>query len=156
MELIGCFSVVKFQPNSWAGFISALVTSRTKAKIPAFQSLMRTWLGSQSLQLSGNLAWFSRQHYPVLIASSPWDSRPLGRPLPDINITCSCRTLGDTSIHRQWKAYHTAKAGMLASAVDLRIECAACRRCWQLPTSTSLGRIHEYAGFFAVEIPLNP
>lgn len=153
-ELFGCLTWELFEPINWAGFICALTIRRTSTRSPTIQAMFDSWMEFQPLQRYSDLAWFSYQYGPILIASSPWDLRPLGRPLPDIDSTCTCISKDSSFSARRWKVFHNAKAGMHASFVKVWVECSACQRHWHLPTSTLIGSIHEYASFFAVEIPL--
>lgn len=153
VEIFGCLGLDELRPLQWASFVSSLATHRTNNTL-TWQSLIHSWLLSRTLRLSSNLVQFAKQGEPTLIVSSPWETRPLGRPLPDINSTCDCRSSDRSHPHRRWNVSHTAVEGMQASAVDIRVECSACWRRWDLPTSTCTGIIHEHGGLYVVEISI--
>lgn len=154
-EVLGCLSLESFEATIWANFFCTIVMSRlTKQRLDA-KALGHLWLDASRLDRSTNLAWFSANSPAVLLLSSPWSARPLGRPLPNINDMCVCSSPGRSPSRRHWKVTHTAQDGMQLRSISISVECSNCKRSWRLCTDRSIGRIHQVGERFMVEMPLS-
>ncbi|KAG9083359.1 hypothetical protein FS749_006077 [Ceratobasidium sp. UAMH 11750] len=116
LETFGCLSLRGYQQAKW-GLLATVLTAR----IPSGTStgpkgLVRIWLELESLHDFNDLALFSSDHPSVLIASSPWISRPLGRQLPSVKSICGCERPADAVSEREWKVHYSATAAKLASS----------------------------------------
>lgn len=116
-----------------------------------------------------DLVVFSKLEPPLMLLSSPFAERPLGKPLPNIQHTCtcsqqapvtgtgSCSSLEVSAGHRRkkWIVSHDASDGRDVSSLTIDVSCSNCGRNWRLPCHGLHGRIRYMDGRFGVELSLH-
>ena len=115
------------------------------------QSLIAAWSKSEVVHSISNIFFVSVAHPPLLLLSSPWNLRPLGRAFPDIETICDCKPSRSRGVSRQWLIDHTAKPGMAAQNVQVKLTCSRCRSTWHVNNNLTSGTIREADGRFTVE-----
>lgn len=92
---------------------------------------------------------------------APFQSRPLGKPLPSVISVCSCPDVppGERLVLRRrnsrkvWEVDHNGADGVLLRDVVLKATCSVCRQVWPLPSEHMAGTLRKHAGIFAAIVP---
>ncbi|CAE6464675.1 unnamed protein product [Rhizoctonia solani] len=145
----------------FATFLANLSTNRAGDSKEMGTVILNSWLGDDIVCHHSNMLYMERDTRPMMWCYSPFQSRPLGKPLPDLSRVCSCPGLdidrSDSDSEEQgrkfWHVSHNAKHGMLLKDIVAKAECSICGRHWPLPTENLAGSMHCYNGRYAAVIP---
>ncbi|CAE6475595.1 unnamed protein product [Rhizoctonia solani] len=145
----------------FATFLANLSTNRAGDSKEMGTVILNSWLGDDIVCHHSNMLYMERDTRPMMWCYSPFQSRPLGKPLPDLSRVCSCPGLdidrSDSDSEEQgrkfWHVSHNAKHGMLLKDIVAKAECSICGRYWPLPTESLTGSMHCYNGRYAAIIP---
>lgn len=121
-------------------------------------SLLDMWLRDALACTHTDLIHFARGKPPMLFCFSPFESRPLGKALPNLLMSCKCGTPiaeGATSRRRQkvWQVRKTGKNGTPLSKVVVTAICTACEQTWKMSEPGLAGRLVKASGLYAAEVP---
>jgi hypothetical protein len=127
----------------------------------AAETIFRTWLTDSVAASHTDLVCLARGSEPVLWIFAPFQSRPLGKPLPSIITTCSCPGvpqgerlhLRRQNSRKAWEVDHNGADGMLLRDVVLKATCTLCRQVWPLPSEHMAGTLRKYGGMFSAVVP---
>jgi hypothetical protein len=145
-----------------------MITMVTKASVQligyegwSINKLMDLWLRDDLAVTHSDLICFSRDEAPVMWLFSPFQSRPLGKELPSVLMTCTCPSLEkpNTSrlpaerVRKLWKVTHNAKPGKPLREVEVKASCTVCKQVWKLPTEALHGELRYVGGLYAAIVP---
>lgn len=127
----------------------------------AAETMFRTWLTDSVAASHTDLICLTRGSEPTLWLYAPFQSRPLGKPLPSIIATCTCPGVPSderVQLRRQgsrkaWEVDHNGKDGVRLCDVVLKATCTVCRQKWPLPSEHLAGTLRKYSGTFAAVVP---
>jgi hypothetical protein len=128
------------------------------------RGLLELWLRHDLASTHTDLICISREEDPELWLFSPFQTRPLGKELPSILMTCSCSSLdkpgsrrtGNSQTRTIWKVTHNSKHGKALRDIAVKAACSTCKQTWILPTADLVGKLHHTAGLYAAIVPYFP
>ena len=153
--VLATLNLTRFRVGGWAAFIKDLVSSPLNRAHPSLEELTQCWMGCPGVFDHTDLVAFYRYHLPVMLLASPFDIRPLGRPLPDVKSTCVCSTTSSNFSSKIWVVKHNACDGKPVKEVEVSASCSCCHRTWCLPSSEMQGIVRHVAGRYSVSLPLD-
>ncbi|KAG8732513.1 hypothetical protein FRC11_013076 [Ceratobasidium sp. 423] len=124
-----------------------------------FEGFFELWLQDEFAPTHTDVIYFERNAEVSLILFSPFQTRPLGRELPNVLMTCTCPGLDERlgqpgrRIKKTWKVTHNAKNKMDVNTIRVDATCTVCRQRWTLPTAGLRGKILKVSGLYAVVVP---
>ncbi|KAB5588351.1 hypothetical protein CTheo_8204 [Ceratobasidium theobromae] len=141
--------------------IARLSTCMVDGDSDAMETMFRLWLTDSVAVSHTDMLCFARGGEPTLWLYAPFQSRPLGMPLPSIMTTCSCpdlniaehRTLRRLKSRKAWEVDHNGADGVALRDVAVKASCTVCRQVWPLPADHLAGTLRKYAGNFAAVVP---
>lgn len=139
----------------WVSFLTCVVGSRSGSDGPSLEALTRCWMECDDVFNYANLVVFSRSSTPCILLASPFDRSPLGRPLPDLCLTCPCRLAKPARGRKRWIVEHTASDGCAVKDVRVTASCSNCRRTWCLPCSDMMGTVRRISDRYSVWLILD-
>lgn len=156
--LVGCLQK-KLAPAFLVNLLARTSISLAGIEESAYETILECWLSDGVACHHSNLIYMTRNVRPVMWLFSPFDSRPLGKELPHLLATCSCRRDSDSPMQGQpsdrkvWLVSHNAVDGMLLRDVVVKAKCSVCRQMWTLPTEHLAGNVYCHAGLYAAIVP---
>ncbi|KAG8729087.1 hypothetical protein FRC12_021262 [Ceratobasidium sp. 428] len=156
--LIGCLNP-KLDPAFLINFI-ARATTMTAGKGQSRRfDLLKCWLSDGVACPHTDLLYMARFELPSMWLFSPFESRPLGKELPNLLTVCLCRPSQPganqtTSCTRKvWIIDHWAKRDMQLRDVKIKARCSACKQQWILETDDLDGVLYQFGGLWAAIVP---
>lgn len=124
------------------------------------EKMFQTWLTDLAASHT-DIICLVRGSEPMLWLYAPFQSRPLGKPLPSVISTCSCPgiapgerlNLRRLNSRKAWEVDHNGKDGVLLRDVVLKATCTVCRQVWPLPSEHMAGTLRQYTGTYAAIVP---
>jgi hypothetical protein len=150
-----CLNLQAFDSAHWGQFVADAGIALLGSGDSTVSILVHAWMQNQAFLLCTDLIWFSTERPTLLLLASPFHDRPCGRPLPDINVVCTC-TPSRAHPWRQkkkWVVHHNCQDGMPVREVQVTAECSVCRQTWTLPTKQMTGVMCEANDSFSVLAP---
>jgi hypothetical protein len=164
----------RFRLGGWSSFITEIIGLHPQRGQTPLEVVATSWMVNQDMFDHTDLVIFSKSSSPVMLQSSPFVERPLGRSLPDIHDICCCharsrsrKASGSLSAcdknaptrswptsSKRWLVEHDAVDGRVLSELHISVSCSHCGRTWHLPCHDMRGRMRHVANRFGVEIPL--
>jgi hypothetical protein len=132
------------------------------------ETMFHMWLTDSVAASHTDMLCLARGSEPILWLYAPFQSRPLGKPLPSIMSTCSCPdrsaaepvTLRRAKSRKEWEVDHNGADGMALHDVVVKATCTVCRQMWPLPSEHLAGTLRKHAGSFAAVVqyfaPVSP
>ncbi|CAE6361975.1 unnamed protein product [Rhizoctonia solani] len=118
------------------------------------QSVMDVWLRDTLACTHTDLVYFGKEEKAQIFLFSPMQSRPLGRELPSIHMTCKCVPGNDNRSRRKtWIVKHRSFQGMDLNHIDINIRCSQCRSSYDLRASDHQGTLVKIGGLYAALVP---
>ncbi|QRV85102.1 helicase domain-containing protein [Ceratobasidium sp. AG-Ba] len=124
------------------------------------ESMFRLWLADSLAPAHTDIFCWSRERVPELWVYAPFQSRPLGKPLPDILSTCTCPGLPDgpprvlrNGSRKSWEVDHNGSDGCQLRDVIVKATCTVCRQMWPLHSEHMTGTLRKYKGVYAAVVP---
>lgn len=123
-------------------------------------ALVEHWMCDEMASTHTDVILLSPGTLPELYLFAPFQSRPLGRPLPSIVHTCLCPSIkkpapSDTS--KKWIVKHnirkSAETSDGTSCVDIRVRCSRCQAQWDLDTKDFPGKLIGVGGLYYARLP---
>jgi hypothetical protein len=158
--LIGCLNK-KFSPafmvNVFAKWSKLLVDESDEA----CKTMLHTWMRDTIACSHSDLLCLARGRRPEMWLYAPFQSRPLGKPLPSLLSVCPCSPPVDTQglvaigIRRRkiWKVEHEGVPGAKLRDVKVKAICQACRQAWPLPYESLAGILIRINGVYGAIVP---
>ncbi|KAG8721218.1 hypothetical protein FRC08_014951 [Ceratobasidium sp. 394] len=128
--------------------------------------LMDTWLRDSFACTHSDLIRFAAGHEPALFCFSPFQSRPLGKELPNLLTTCPCQKPRSPSPGKHsrkfWKVTHEdlgkksrGRDGEppLLKNIVIKAACSYCGEWWKMQQSDLPGTLHRYGGLYGAKVP---
>ncbi|KAB5587679.1 Hydrocephalus-inducing protein [Ceratobasidium theobromae] len=125
------------------------------------ETMFQMWLTDSVAASHTDVLCFARGREPTLWLYAPFQSRPLGKPLPSIMSTCSCpdmptdrhQALRRLNSRKAWEVDHNGADGVALRDVVVKATCTVCRQMWPLPSEHLAGTLRKYGGTFAAVVP---
>ncbi|KAG9096978.1 hypothetical protein FS749_007349 [Ceratobasidium sp. UAMH 11750] len=121
--------------------------------------VFQAWMRSDSACTHSDLIYFSKTDPVVMWLFSPFQTRPLGKPLPSLIGKCTCPKgplipLPEGAKGQKiWKVTWRGAVGSSLDKITVKATCSLCGQTWQLPTENMVGTLLEVSGLYAVEVP---
>lgn len=127
----------------------------------ATETMFQTWLTDSVAASHTDIICFARGSEPMLWLYAPFQSRPLGKPLPSVMSTCSCPDvpsgerlrLRRLNSRKAWEVDHNGADGVRLREVAVKATCTVCRQVWRLPSEHMAGTLRKCSGTFAAIVP---
>jgi hypothetical protein len=122
-------------------------------------ALFKLWLNESQACTHTGLICMEREKPPVMWLFSPFQTRPLGKELPSLLMTCTCPLLrtgpegGETLGRKVWAVTHNGRDGMLLRNVKVTAACSICRQGWELDSRNLDGHLRRSGGLYAAVVP---
>ncbi|KAG9126804.1 hypothetical protein FRC07_001877 [Ceratobasidium sp. 392] len=154
----------KMSPAYTANFLAALSTTMTGPDRQPEETMLRRWISDSVAVSHTDMLCLVRGRQPELWLYAPFQSRPLGRPLPSIMATCTCPDVphGEFRVvkrHRSrkvWEVDHNGRDGVPLREVRVKATCTICRQMWPLMSHHMAGTLRKYSGIYAAVLPYFP
>ncbi|QRW22534.1 Hydrocephalus-inducing protein [Rhizoctonia solani] len=118
------------------------------------RTLRLSWLRDSIAPSHSDLLFMSNGHAAEMWLYAPFQSRPLGRPLPSLLSVCPCSSKGKNQRRKKiWKVDHNGKSGRQLCDVEVKAICRACRQKWPLPQEDMKGILVKVNGVYAAIVP---
>ncbi|GAB1528453.1 hypothetical protein RhiTH_011647 [Rhizoctonia solani] len=118
------------------------------------RTLRLSWLRDSIAPSHSDLLFMSNGHAAEMWLYAPFQSRPLGRPLPSLLSVCPCSSEGKNQRRKKiWKVDHNGKSGKQLCDVEVKAICRACRQKWPLPQEDMKGILVKVNGVYAAIVP---
>ncbi|GAB1516961.1 hypothetical protein RhiTH_000004 [Rhizoctonia solani] len=118
------------------------------------KTLRLSWLRDSIAPSHSDLLFMSNGHAAEMWLYAPFQSRPLGRPLPSLLSVCPCSSEGKNQRRKKiWKVDHNGKSGKQLCNVEVKAICRACRQKWPLPQEDMKGILVKVNGVYAAIVP---
>jgi hypothetical protein len=125
------------------------------------ERMFQMWLTDSIAASHTNILCLSRGSEPMLWLYAPFQTRPLGKPLPNIMTTCSCpglagdelKTLRRLNSRKAWEVDHNGVDGVALRDVVVKATCTVCRQVWPLLLEHLAGTLRKHSGTFAALMP---
>lgn len=114
-----------------------------------WELLIDLWLRNTLANGHTDLIYFERHNRPRAFLFSPFQTRPLGIPLPPILNACPCRPGSEEKKRKVWKVQHTGVARKEIGKVVIRVECSVCEKVWHLQKPRLNGLLWTCGGLYA-------
>jgi hypothetical protein len=158
--IVGCFNE-KLSPAYMLTMVSKASVQLIGYEGWSITKLLDLWLRDDLAVTHSDLICFSKDAGPVTWLFSPFQSRPLGKELPNILMTCTCPTLDKSNsshmpsehVRKVWKVTHNAKPGKLLREIEVKASCSVCKQLWKLPTETLHSELRHVSGLYAAIVP---
>jgi hypothetical protein len=158
-SLVGCLNK-KFSPafmvNVFAKWSKALVNETGEA----CKAMHHIWMRDTIACSHSDLLCLARGRRPELWLYAPFQSRPLGKPLPSLLSVCPCSPASNeqaqaANIRRRkiWKVEHNGNPGSKLRNVKVKAICQACRQAWPLPQESLAGSLMKINGVYGAVVP---
>lgn len=158
-EIIAFLALEDLPAADWAGLATSLILRWIQGvndqRDEGVQSIIAAWSQSEAVHSRSNLLLFFACRPALVLFSSPWSLRPLGKAFPDVDTVCDCQPRTSRDTGRSWRVAHTALPGMPAPDVQVNLTCSRCRSTWHVSNNLSSGTLREANGRFTVEHVLN-
>lgn len=119
--------------------------------------VLDAWLRDSAACTHTDLIYFGRNEKARVLYFSPFQTRPLGKNLPNLFDSCQCRDHNVESPNRGkkkvWKVLHNGVHNRKLSEIVITISCSLCKTKWSLHQPNLPGKLHKVAGLFAAEVP---
>ncbi|KAG9093506.1 hypothetical protein FS749_014268 [Ceratobasidium sp. UAMH 11750] len=158
--LIGCLNK-KLAPAFIINLVARVTTSLVGADESPGQEVLNCWLSEALACGHTDLIYMTKGLPPCMWIFSPFNSRPLGKELPNLLGVCSCqqeRVPGggnQLSLRKFWIVSHEGSAhhGKPLREVRVKATCSRCAQTWIMPVDDLDGHLHIHGGLYAVVVP---
>ncbi|KAG9099553.1 hypothetical protein FRC06_005156 [Ceratobasidium sp. 370] len=141
--------------------LARLSTRMVDADPHAAETMFQTWLSDSLAPSHTDILCLSRRSEPMLWQYAPFQSRPLGKPLPSIMSMCTCpgvpvgeyRQLRRLGSRKAWEVDHNGRDGSALRDVAVKATCTLCRQMWPLPSEHMAGTLRKHLGIYATVVP---
>lgn len=123
--------------------------------------LLDVWLRDSLAPSHTDIICMTKREAPVMWLFSPFQTRPLGKELPNLLMTCTCPQIFHTGqrvtpvrhVQKVWKVTHNGHHGKPLRETSVRAACSLCKQVWILPTDHLSGTLHCAGGLYAAIVP---
>jgi hypothetical protein len=141
--------------------LARLTTQMVDPDPCASETMFQMWLTDSVAASHTDILCLARGSAPMLWLYAPFQSRPLGKPLPNIMTTCSCpnlpggeaKSLRRLNSRKAWEVDHNGADGVALRDVVVKATCTVCRQAWPLPSEHLAGTLRKHSGTFAAVVP---
>jgi hypothetical protein len=127
----------------------------------AHDIMRKTWLTDGPARIHTDIVYMAVNEEPEMWLYAPFQSRPLGKPLPSLLKVCTCpgiaRKPDGTPVAQQprkvWKVTHSGKAPNALRDVSVKASCTVCKQSWSLPSENLSGRLDNAGGKYCAIVP---
>ncbi|KAG9100404.1 hypothetical protein FS749_015425 [Ceratobasidium sp. UAMH 11750] len=150
-----CSNLRSFHVPDWGRFIAKVGPLLLKPRGQSVPQVVKAWMQSPSVFSSSNFVWVSSQYPTLLLLASPFETRPCGRPLPNVELACKCSGSHPCAWRKpkRWIVEHNCEDGTAVKDAVVFVGCSWCGKQWQLPTKTLAGVVCKIDKSFAVVAP---
>ncbi|KAG8714818.1 hypothetical protein FRC08_011407 [Ceratobasidium sp. 394] len=158
--LVGCLNQ-KLAPAYLVNFIAKASMSQVGVDEPTGEEILECWLSDGLVCNHTDLIFMAKGLPPCMWIFAPFDSRPLGKELPNLLGACSCQREGapggdDRPRRRKvWIVSHdgSARHGKPLRDVQVKARCSRCSQAWVMPVESLNGHLHVHGGLYAAVVP---
>ncbi|CAE6540621.1 unnamed protein product [Rhizoctonia solani] len=158
-SITGCLNH-KMSPGFMVNMMASMSTRLVEKADWASETMFEVWLTDSIARAHSDLLYLAPSRPAEMWLYAPFQSRPLGKPLPDLLQVCHCPKLEGSSAssdatvgRKQWKVTHEGKGGQPISQIKVRAACSRCKQHWQLPSADMVGDLKNIGGQYGVRIP---
>lgn len=114
-----------------------------------WELLVDLWLRNTLANGHTDLIYFARREEPRAFFFSPFQTRPLGIPLPSVLSACPCRPEGQQNRRKVWQVQHTGYHEKDLGGIVVTVKCSGCKSIWHLSKPSLNGRLWKCGGLYA-------
>ncbi|CUA72954.1 alpha-mannosidase [Rhizoctonia solani] len=158
-SITGCLNR-KMSPGFMVNMMASMSTRLVEKSDWAWETMFEVWLTDSIARTHSDLLYLAPSRPAEMWLYAPFQSRPLGKPLPDLLQVCHCSKLEGSSAssdgtvgRKQWKVTHEGKGGQPISQIKVKAACSRCKQHWQLPSADMVGDLKNMGGQYGVRIP---
>ncbi|KAG8791751.1 hypothetical protein FRC12_008232 [Ceratobasidium sp. 428] len=157
-SLVGCLNK-KLSPAYMANLVTMFSYHLIGVSGDARKTLHCTWMTESIACSHTDLLHMAPGRAPEMWLYAPFQSRPLGKPLPNVFSVCPCPSLidpesGRTSARKKiWKVDHKGRPGSKLRDVKVKAICQGCRQAWPLPYEALQGTLVRVAEVYGAVVP---
>jgi hypothetical protein len=127
----------------------------------ATETMFQIWWSDSVAASHSNILCIACGNEPMLWIYAPFQSQPLGKPLPSIMSMCSCpglpvgelKPLRRAKSHKEWEVDHNGADGVALCNVVVKATCTLCQQVWLLPSEHLARMLRKYSRNFAALMP---
>ncbi|QRV74571.1 Hydrocephalus-inducing protein [Ceratobasidium sp. AG-Ba] len=157
--MLGCYNT-RLAPAFVVNLAAKLSTTVMDSLLHGGVEAFRAWVTDSLAFSHSDLIFLAPNIKPELWFYAPMQSRPLGKPLPDLLAVCSCPNgpLEGRSVRRgSRKVWDVRYEGAVdrAKLRDVRVNarCSVCRQQWPLPSEHLSGVLRQYMSSYVAVVP---
>ncbi|KAG8715073.1 hypothetical protein FRC08_011025 [Ceratobasidium sp. 394] len=158
---------LRLSPAYLVNLVAKITTGLVEQAPWAAETMFRMWLADSIAPSHSDMLLLARKREPELWLYAPFQSRPLGKPLPNVLAVCSCpglsgggtenKVLRRAGGRKVWDVRQTnGKDGTPLRDVRVQAACLVCRQSWPLPSEHMDGVLRKYFGTFGAVVPYFP
>ncbi|KAG8795541.1 hypothetical protein FRC12_012980 [Ceratobasidium sp. 428] len=157
-SLVGCLNK-KLSPAYLANLMVMFSWNLAGQPGDAKKTLHHTWMKESIACSHTDLLYMAPGKAPEMWLYAPFQSRPLGKPLPNVFSVCPCSKstdpADDTTVARRkiWKVEHKGRPGSKLGDVKVRAICQGCKQAWPLAYEALQGTLVKIAGVYGAVVP---
>ncbi|KAG8720297.1 hypothetical protein FRC09_009790 [Ceratobasidium sp. 395] len=157
-SLVGCLNK-KLSPAYLANLVTMFSYHLIEVSGDAKNTLHRTWMTESIACSHSDLLYMAPGRAPEMWLYAPFQSRPLGKPLPSVFSVCPCPNpidpaSGKTHARKKiWKVEHEGRPGCKLRDVKVKAICQGCRQAWPLPYESLQGTLVRVADVYGAVVP---
>jgi hypothetical protein len=149
--MIASFNLNRFKMGSWASFVLDSLGS-SRGCVNTAERVINPWMRNKGLFEHSDLVVFTREGPCTLLLASEFSTRPLGKPLPPIEMVCHCAVSATSQRQKVWLVQHNARHECAVRDVKLSVKCSFCKKTWLLETAWLNGVIYVHDGRCCVKV----
>jgi hypothetical protein len=149
--LITSLNLSRFKTEGWVKFLIDAISHHKRAVDP-MEHITASWMQNAELFESSDLVCFARCARTTMLLASVFLDRPLGKPLPRIEVSCPCDATSTRTSRKAWEVFHDATDACATKDVEVTLRCSLCHRSWTLETAHLMGVIRCIKSRYCVKI----
>ncbi|KAG9099555.1 hypothetical protein FRC06_005158 [Ceratobasidium sp. 370] len=136
-------------------FLLDVASSANRGLRNTIERVIEPWVFNEELFRQSDLVVFTLEAPTTMLLASEFSTRPLGKPLPQVNQVCRCVVLADDKQGEAWVVEHNARHGCSVEDVKLTAKCSLCGTTWPLESSDLEAEIYARYGRYSVNVSYN-
>ncbi|EUC54501.1 hypothetical protein RSOL_052980, partial [Rhizoctonia solani AG-3 Rhs1AP] len=159
-SITGCLNQ-RLSPGFMVNVMCKMSTRLVEESEWMWEIMYEVWLTDSIARTHSDLLCIAPGRPAEMWLYAPFQSRPLGKPLPDLLQVCNCPKLvggsADTPTglapRKQWKVTHQGKGGQPIREISVKATCSRCKQFWKLPSAGMVGDLKNMGGQYGVRVP---